>query len=84
MEEYVILEIGAPQTHELKRLRFPKSMKVGEAAREAANAFGLKGTAYTLREGDMAWEKESPYQRSQALGQCYVYDGKLMTLAQVE
>lgn len=71
----ITVRVFAPRVTEPKRFTWPVSKKVGEAAKEAAVAFGLTGGNPTLgnKEGQ-------PYNRDQTLKEAHIHDHQELEL----
>jgi hypothetical protein len=71
----VTVEVYAPRTPTPKEFTWDRSLKVGEAAKEAANAFGLIGGNPTL--GD---KNGKPYARDKTLAEVGIKDHQHLEL----
>ncbi len=73
----VTVEVYAPRQAEPKKFTWKLSKLVGEAAREAAKAFGYEGGDPTLGH------KEKIFKRDETLDAAHVHDGEKLELLDV-
>jgi hypothetical protein len=73
----VTVEVYAPRSPEPKTFTWPLTLTVGEAARAAANAFGISGGDPTLGRGD------DIFPRQETLRQAHVHEHDRLELLDV-
>jgi hypothetical protein len=56
----ITVKVFAPRSPEPRDFTFPKTEKVGDAARQVADAFGYAGGNPTLAKGDRILDRQKP------------------------
>lgn len=73
-DRHVTVEVFAPRSDKPKKFTWAVKLKVGEAAREAATAFGYQGGDPTLGHKDVV------FKRDETLAEAHVHDGEKLDL----